>query len=235
MRAVFKRELISYFVTPVGYVYLGAFFALAGYSFSTAILNGSADFSSEFVFLYTVTILLTPILTMRLFSEEKKQKTDKLLFSAPVSLYGIAAGKLFAAAAVYCLGLISAVLQALALSAFAKVNTALVFGNLLGLALTGTACIALGMFVSSLTENQITAAIGTFAAMVLIISVGPLAGLFGEGVLQTVLRGLSFYEKYYQLTIGILGVSDVFFFLCFTGVFWFLTVRVLDRRRWAGK
>ena len=235
MKAIFKRELVSYFTAPAGYVYLAAFFALSGYAFSAVILNGSADFSSEYSFLYTVTVLLSPLLTMRLFSEEKKQKTDKLLFSAPVSLYGIAAGKLLAAAAIYFIGLLSALLQAAVLCAFAKVNMALVCGNLLGLFMTGLACISLGMFISSLTESQIVAAVGSFAAMVLLISIGSVASLLEEGLIRTVLSGIAFYEKYYHFTVGLLGVSDVLFFLCFTGIFGFLTVRVLDRRRYAGR
>ena len=93
----FFRELHSYFISPIGYVYLATFYLLAGYQYTLIILNGQADMSVEFSFLYTVVLLLTPILTMRLLSEEKKQKTDQLLFSAPVTLNGIVAGKYFAA------------------------------------------------------------------------------------------------------------------------------------------
>ena len=84
MTAIFLRELNSYFISPIGYVYLAAVYVLAGYEYAILILGGSADLSNEFAFLYTVTLLLTPILTMRLMSEDKKQKTEQALFSAPV-------------------------------------------------------------------------------------------------------------------------------------------------------
>ena len=101
MKAVFLREMASYFIAPAGYVYLAAFYCLAGYEYSVLILNGQAEMSYEFTFLYTVTLLLTPVLTMRLMSEDRKQKTDQMLFAAPVSLGGIVAGKYMAAVVVF--------------------------------------------------------------------------------------------------------------------------------------
>ncbi len=95
MTAIFLRELNSYFISPIGYVYLAAVYVLAGYEYAILILGGSADLSNEFAFLYTVTLLLTPILTMRLMSEDKKQKTEQALFSAPVTSGAIVAGKIF--------------------------------------------------------------------------------------------------------------------------------------------
>ena len=104
MTAIFLRELNSYFISPIGYVYLAAVYVLAGYEYAILILGGSADLSNEFAFLYTVTLLLTPILTMRLMSEDKKQKTEQALFSAPVTSGGIVAGKYFSAFVVYLAG-----------------------------------------------------------------------------------------------------------------------------------
>lgn len=139
MTAVFLRELSSYFISPVGYVYLAAFYLLAGYQFTVTLLGGSADLTSEFTFLYTVVLLLTPILTMRLMSEDRKQKTDQILFSAPVTLTGIVAGKYFAAVAVYLMGVAVTLLHAAVLTPFADVSWAIVIGNVVGLALLGMA------------------------------------------------------------------------------------------------
>ena len=128
MKAVFLREMASYFIAPAGYVYLAAFYCLAGYEYSVLILNGQAEMSYEFTFLYTVT-LLTPVLTMRLMSEDRKQKTDQMLFAAPVSLGGIVAGKYMAAVVVFLMGIGVTILHAFALAPFSEINWAIFWGN----------------------------------------------------------------------------------------------------------
>lgn len=235
MRAVFLREMSSYFVAPAGYVYLAAFYCLAGYEYSVMILGGQAEMSYEFTFLYTVTLLLTPVLTMRLMSEDRKQKTDQMLFAAPVSLGEIVAGKYFAAVAVFLMGIGVTILHALALSPYAEINWAIFWGNLAGLALMGLAGISLCMFISAQTESQIIAAIGGFAGMLVVISLNSLAAVVPFEPLQKLLYSISFYDRYYNLTMGIFQLSDLVFFASFAALFFFLTVRVLERRRWSGQ
>lgn len=233
MKAIFFRELHSYFISPIGYVYLATFYLLAGYQYTLIILNGQADMSVEFSFLYTVVLLLTPILTMRLLSEEKKQKTDQLLFSSPVTLNGIVAGKYFAAVFVYILGVAVTIVQALFLSPYANINWTTFFGNCVGIIFVGMSCIAVCMFISSQTENQMISALGGFAMMLLIMSLNSLAQMIDFVPLKQALFSISFYSRYYNMTMGIFKVSDVFFFLSFSGVFYFLTIRVLEKRRWS--
>lgn len=235
MTAIFRREFAAYFISPIGYVYLTAFYLLAGYQYAVLLLSGSGDMAAEFAFLYTMVLLLSPVLTMRLLSEERRQRTDQLLFSAPVTLWGITGGKYFAAVAVYLLGIAVTLPQAAVLSAFAEVNWMLVAGNLAGMALVGMASIALCMFISAHTENQIIAAIGGFAAMLAVLSLNSIAALIPFEPLRALLRGVSFYSRYYSLTMGIISVSDVFFFASFAGLFFFLTARALERRRWSGQ
>ena len=230
MTAVFLRELSSYFISPVGYVYLAAFYLLAGYQFTVTLLGGSADLTSEFTFL-----LLTPILTMRLMSEDRKQKTDQILFSAPVTLTGIVAGKYFAAVAVYLMGVAVTLLHAAVLTPFADVSWAIVIGNVVGLALLGMAAIALCMFISAQTENQIIAAIGGFASILVVLSLNSIASVVSFAPLKQLLTSISFYSRYYDLTIGMINAADLFFFFSFAAVFFFLTTRVLEKRRWSGK
>ena len=234
MGAVFRRELAAYFITPIGAVYLAVFWLLAGYQFTLLLLSGSAEMASEFSFLYVIVLLLTPILTMRLMSEDRRQKTDQLLFSAPVSLPGVVAGKYLAAGMVYLAGIGITIPFVLVLSCFAQVNKAIFFGNFLGIFLMGMAAIAVCMFVSSLTENQIIAAIGGFAAMLLILSLNRMAGFLPASPVRSFLSGISFYSRYHSLTLGILRGADLFFFVTFAGIFLFLTARVLDGRRWSG-
>lgn len=235
MTAIFRRELAAYFITPIGYVYLTAFYLLAGYQYAVLLLSGSADMAAEFSFLYTVVVLLTPVLTMRLFSEERRQKTDQLLFSAPVTLGGVTAGKYFAAVAVYLLGIAVTLPQAVVLSFFGEVNWSLVAGNFAGIALVGMAAIALGMFVSAHTESQMVAAIGGFAAMLAALSLNSIARLVPIAPLRALLQEAAFYSRYYRLTMGLISASDVFFFASFAGVFFFLTARTMERRRWGGQ
>ena len=235
MRAIFLREMSSYFIAPAGYVYLAAFYCLAGYRYGVLILSGQGEMSYEFTFLYTVVLLLTPILTMRLMSEDRKQKTDQMLFSAPVSLGGIVAGKYFAAVVVFLAGIGVTVLHALFLAPYSEVNWAIFWGNLTGLALMGMAGIALCMFISAQTESQIIAAIGGFACMLFVISLNSLADVISIGPLQDFLYTLSFYDRYYNLTMGIFRVSDLAFFFAFAALFFFLTTRALERRRWSGQ
>ena len=196
MTAIFLREFHSYFISPVGYVYLAAFYILAGYQFAVMILSGQADISAEFSFLYTVILLLTPILTMRLMSEDRKQKTDPILFSAPVTLNGIVAGKYFAAVVVYVIGVLVTLVHAVAISPYAEINWMIFWGNMAGIIFTGMAGIALCMFISSQTENQIIAAIGGFAAMILVISLNSIAGIISIEPLKKLLYGVSFYSRY---------------------------------------
>lgn len=235
MTAIFLRELNSYFISPIGYVYLAAVYVLAGYEYAILILGGSADLSNEFAFLYTVTLLLTPILTMRLMSEDKKQKTEQALFSAPVTSGAIVAGKYFSAFVVYLAGVAVTLLHTVFLAPYAKINWMIIIGNFVGIALMGLAGIALCMYISAQTENQIVAAVGGLAAMLLVISLNSLAGVIPFGPVQKALYAISFYSRYNNLTLGIFKVSDLFFFISFAAVFFFLTTRVLEKRRWSGK
>lgn len=99
----------------------------------------------------------------------------------------------------------------------------------------GLAGIALCMYISAQTENQIVAAVGGLAAMLLVISLNSLAGVIPFGPVQKALYAISFYSRYHNLTLGIFKVSDLFFFISFASVFFFLTTRVLEKRRWSGK
>ena len=120
MGAIFRKEMLGYFTSPVGYIFLGVFFAASGFFFYTTSLSaGSTDLSQLFVMLYFALLILVPILTMRSFSEEKKQKTDQGLLTAPVSLGGIVAGKFFSAFVVYLMGISSTVIYALTVSLYA--------------------------------------------------------------------------------------------------------------------
>lgn len=233
MGAIFRKELLGYFTSPVGYIFLGVFFAVSGFFFySTSLSAGSTDLSQLFVMLYFALLLLVPILTMRSFSEEKKQKTDQCLLTAPVSLGGIVIGKFLSAFVVYLIGISSTLVYALTVSVYAKPDWNVVAGNITGLVLLGASFVALGIFISSLTENQMVAAILSMVSILALYILQVVASYVSVEWISTALKSIAFSSRYYTFTNGILDLSNVLFFVSAVVVFLFLTVRVLEKKRW---
>lgn len=234
MSAVFKRELKGYFTSPIGWIYLAVFYFFAGlFLFLGPVLMLSPNMSSLFSSLQTIVMFLVPILTMRLFSEDKRQKTEQLLLTAPVGLTGIIFGKLLAAFTVFAMGFSATFIYALVLEGFGAVEWAIYFSNLIGMLLLGLALISIGAFISSLTENQVVAAIGGFAVTLLLVFVDTLASVFTTGWISTILTNLSVYTRYNDFSLGVINFSDIIFFLSVSAIFVFLTVRVFEKKRWS--
>ena len=171
MFAIFKRELKAYFTSPLGYVFLAIFYAFSGlffYIFSLSV--GSTDISSVFLMMFIVLMVFVPLLTMRLLSEDKKQKTDQLILTAPVSLLSIVMGKFLAAYAIFAIGVAVMPVYGFVMSSFATVSWLPIWGNTVGLLLLGGIFVSIGLFISSLTENQMIAAIGGFAVPAVALS-----------------------------------------------------------------
>ena len=176
---------------------------------------------------------MTTTIAMRLFSEELKQKTDQGLLTAPVSLPGIVLGKYFAALTLYTIGIAIVMLYGMILSFFGEVAWGIVFANFLAMFLLGAAFIAVGLFVSALTENQIIAAVGGFVALMLLYMIDVVASYVKVEAVAHVLTSLSFYTRYYEFTCGLFNLPSVLFYISTAVIFNFLTVRVFERRRWA--
>lgn len=234
MKAILKRELSAYFNSLIGYIFLTAFFAASGVLFSiTSLQYGSTDMGSMFSMLFFVLLVLIPILTMRTLSEDKRQKTDQCLLTAPVSLTGLVMGKFLAAFIIYALGVAMTFVYAVVISFMGAVSWLEVMGNIVGLLLVGMAYIAVGVFVSSMTENQVIAAVGGFACMVALYLISSIASIIPVEWISKVLTELSFSDRYLTFTYGIFDFSNVLFFISATVIFIFLTIRVLERRRWS--
>lgn len=234
MFAIYKRDMRSYFVTPIGYVFLAIFYAIAGYYFfGYQLYGGSADFSYLFSALFSLVIFLSPILTMKMFSEEKKHKTDQGLMTAPVSLTRIVLGKYFASLSIFTLALSVTLLYLAIVASKAPVEIAVFFGHFIGLFLLGAALCAVGMFVSVLTESQVIAAIGTVGFGLFFVMVDSVGAMLGNQTLAKICNYLSFFTHYQNFTTGILNVADLLFFISIAILFGFLTIRVLDKRRWS--
>lgn len=233
MFAVLKRELSAYFSSPIGYIYLAVFYVFSGYFFFGVLYSNTTSLSNVFNGMFTIIMLLIPILTMRLMSEDLKNKTDQALLTAPISLLSLVLGKFLSALIVYCLGVAITLVYAIIIATFAPPDWTVVFGNVLGMLLLGAALIAIGMFISALTENQVIAAVGGFAVGFSLILVNSLASLISTEWLKKFVSGLSFMERYDEFTNGILDISNIFFFISICAVFVFFTVRVFEKRRWS--
>ena len=189
MLAIYKKEMRSYFINAVGYVYIGVFMALAALIFCyTTFQANSYSTSSYFQYIIFAMIVLIPLLTMRMFSEERKMRTEQLLLTSPVTIFGMVMGKFCAALTLFvgslalsCINFIPLYSVAASEIAAKKAsgdwlkgdhigpNTAQVWGSLIGIALIGAAFIAIGLFVSSLTENQLSAAVITIGVLLTMV------------------------------------------------------------------
>ncbi len=234
MFSIFKREFRAYFTSPLGYVFLAIFYAFSGlffYIFSLSI--GSTDISGVFLMMFIVLMVFVPLLTMRLLSEDKKQKTDQLILTAPVSLLSVVMGKFLAAYAIFVIGVAVMPVYGFVMSTFTTISWLPIWGNTVGLLLIGGIFVSVGLFVSSLTENQMIAAIGSFFINLMILLMNTLTSALPSGIFKDVLASVSVYSRYSEITNGIFSLSSLIFFISVIFIFLFLTVRVLEKRRWA--
>ena len=234
MGAIYRREIGAFFTSSIAYSFVAVVWMFSGYFFyASCLMPGISDMAGMFQSLFLICVILTPVLTMRLFSEEKKQKTEQGLLTAPVSLGEIVFGKYFAAVTLYTIGLCVTLLYALILSAFGTVEWGIVFSNFLALLLLGMSFIAVGVFVSALTENQIAAFILTLISLMALFLLDAIRSYVTVDWISDLLGALSFYTKYYAITCGLFNVSTVVFYLSVAVIFNYLTIRVFERRRWS--
>lgn len=234
MKAILRKELKAYFSSPIGYIFLAVFYAFSGfYFFATALLLSSADISGVFSGMFMIVMFLIPILTMRLFSEELKHKTDQALLTAPISLTALVIGKFLACVLVFLAGLMITLVYGVVVSFFATPNWAWILGNFTAMLLLGMAVIAIGLFLSSMTESQVLAAVGTFAVSLALILSDSLNAIITSPAAARLLTGLSFMRRYMLYTRGIFDLSNAVFFLSVSAAFLFLTIRMQEKRRWS--
>lgn len=234
MKAVFKRELASYFHSPIAYIFIAIVCASSGlYFFASCLFGNSSSLEYVFADMFGIMLILVPLLTMKLWSEDRRYKTDQALLTSPSSLFSITMGKYLAAIVVYAISVSILVIYEIIIFFYLVPDIGVFLSNLLGILLLGAALIALGMFVSALTESVVVAAIGAFAINILLMFMDSLAGLFGNSFLSSILSAISFNTHYQSFTTGILNVVDILFFVSVAVIFVFLTVRVFEKRRWS--
>ena len=182
MTAIFKREFKSCFTGMIGWVIAAvSLFFLGLYFTNRNLLYASSDFASVLFTMTMILLFLLPAISMRSFAEERKNKTDQLLLTSPVSIPAIVAGKFLAELAVFALPLAAAVVMPLLLQAFGTVSLVAAYSALLGYLLLGGACLAVGTWISALTENQILAYLATFGALLVAYLMNGIQTMFTTG------------------------------------------------------
>ena len=249
MFAIFKKELRSYFLNAIGYVYVGVFLALSALLCCYSTLGAKTyNTSNYFYYMIFSFIILIPLLTMKLFSEEKKLRTEQLLMTAPVSVWGMVIGKFLAAFTLFLSTVLVSCINFFPLAVYARAEQlnsaygeapvgpvgAIIISSVVGIIFIGAAFIALGMFISSLTENQLAAAIITVAIIIAMLLLNVInQSLENLYAIRFVIDLVCFMSRFSAFQSGLLDPSALLYYISFAGIFLLLTVRVYDKRRWA--
>ena len=223
MTAIFKREFKSCFTGMIGWVIAAvSLFFLGLYYTNRNLLYASSDFATVLYTMTMILLFLLPAISMRSFAEERKNKTDQLLLTSPVGIPSIVAGKYLAEVAVFALPLAAAVIMPLILTAFGTVSLVAAYSALLGYLLLGAACLAVGTWISALTENQILAYLATFGALLVAYLMNGIQTMFTTGnllafvvfmvivLVAAILVGVSCKRLTAGLTAFCIGAAAVF-------------------------
>ena len=255
MLAIYKKEMRSYFINPIGYVYTGIFLVFSALlACYTTLVSESYSTTQYFTYMIFAFIILIPLLTMRLFAEERKGRTEQLLLTAPVTITGMVMGKYLAALTLYvstvllsCINFVPIYVIAAAERAgnsteFSHIGpvTAQLVGSVIALLLLGAAFIAIGTFISSLTENQLSAAvvtIGVLFAMVMLNMLNNITDsdgnqIIGAYFIRAIINWFSVLSRYCTFSYVIFDFAAILYYVSLILVFIFLTIRVYEKRRW---
>jgi len=246
-----KKEIKTYFMSPIAYVVIAVFLVLVGFFFHSLItwFNSQAMqlvrnpnyyqqlninqmvYTPLFHNISIILLLVIPLLTMRLLAEEKKIKTDELLYTSPISINQIILGKYFASLFVLAVMLLLTGIYSLFTFSYGNPELIPLLCGYLGLFLMGMAFMAIGLFYSSITENQIVAAVLTFGTLLLFWILN-WAAFSASGLWKDVLNYLSFFQHFSDITRGILDTTDIVYYLSISFFGLFLSHSVIQSRRW---
>lgn len=232
MRAIYKRELQSYLTSMTGYIFMAVLLAVAGlYYTANCLVGGYPVFGVILSSIYFVLLIVVPVLTMRSMAEEKKQKTDQLLLTAPVSIWQIVAGKYLAMLTVFLIPILVLCLYPLILLQFGSVSLPMAYASIFGYTLFGAACLAIGLFLSALTESQVIAAVLTFGVLFFLNMSSGIANVIGaEGILADILSAVCIYEPFINFVQGIFDLTGVVYYVTVVLLFLFFTVQLLHKK-----
>lgn len=234
MSAILKRELGAYFSSATAYVVMAVFFFFSGLFFNYYCISANSS-SLSYVYgnMFYIVLFLIPILTMKSFAEEKKQKTDQALLTSPTSLTEIVLGKFLGAFILYFICCCIFLVYAVVIAIFTTPEWSVILCTFLGMLLLGAALIAINIFISVLTESVVIAAVIGMGAGLVISITNYLVSLIPFEWLKNIVNKINFLSYYENFTYGILSIVDVIFFLSVTALFLFFTIRALEKRRWS--
>lgn len=233
MSAIFWKEVKSYFYSPIAYVLIGLFIVLTSIFFTFGnLLSMSGNFNGVLSNAIVFLVFIIPILTMKIMAEDRKNGTEVLLITSPASLTSIVVGKFLASYFVYLVLTGITFIYPIVLVAFGGQITPSMIGGYIGFLLLGAAFVSVGVFASSLTESQVIAAIIGIVSLFIMYIAGSISSSIG-GTVGKILDWFSLLNRYDDFSKGILSLSPVIYYLSFVAVFLFLTVRIIEKRRWS--
>ena len=229
------RELKSYFLTPIGYIFCGMFLVVSGLAFSQCTLmeQSTSSIGTYFIWLMVIFAVLIPLLTMKLFSEDRKSRTEQILLTSPVSIFGIVMGKYLAALTIFGATFVVNSFNFVLLFKYGTPNVVSIFMNILGIFLLGAAFIAIGILLSSITENQLIAAVSAMGVNAAMLLISLIAGEIESTFWRTVLKWFSVMDRFSPFTNQNLDVSAIVYYISLAAIAIFLTTRVIEKRRWS--
>lgn len=234
MGAIYRRDLSSYFNSAIGYVVLAVFYFFSGLFFYAACIKAnSSSLSPVFSSMFMIMLFLIPLITMKSFSEEKKQKTDQALLTAPVNLFEIVFGKFLAALTMFCVAVSIFLVYTIIILCFTSPDFPVILCTIFGILLLGGALISIDLFISALTESQVIAAIVSIGVGLFIYLLDSISQLTTSDFISKVVNAISFNQNFNDFTHGILNLKCIIFFLSVIAIFIFLTIRTLEKKRWS--
>lgn len=232
MNAIIKKELRVYFKTPIAWVFIAVLMCVSGVFFTLFnLLGANPSVSVIFASLPLVFVIMIPLLTMRLFSEERALKTDQLLLTSPISVSSIVWGKFVAAVIVLGVAIVLMVIYPVILNMYSDVEWGVVITNNIGFFLLGAALISIGIFISSLTENQFTAGIITIAALLIMFLLSGINISSGYAVIDKIIHYIGILKSFDSFYIGMVNLADTVYYMSIIIIFLMLTVYRIERRR----
>ncbi len=248
--AIFRKEMRSYFGSPIAYVVAAVYLLFMGFMFRNLVLDFNQlsmtylqrqmaprvnvhafVLNNFFGVQFFVWMIMTPMLTMRLLAEEKRSGTMELLMTSPLTVWQVLIGKFTASLSLYLLIEVCAFALLGILRVYTDLDWGPVFSAGLAVLLMGSAFISVGILASSVTENQVIAVLLSFFILILLWVID-LASRFAGPLVAEILKYLSYLRHMQDMTRGVIDTGDILFFLSMSGFFMFLAYTVLESRRW---
>ena len=232
MCAIYKKELRAYLTSMTGYIFMAVLLAVTSlYYVANCLVGGYPVFGAILSSVYFVLLIIVPVLTMRSMAEEKRQKTDQLLMTAPVSLWKIVLGKYLAMVTVFLIPMAILCLYPLILLRFGSVSLPMAYTAILGYTLFGAACLAIGLFLSAVTESQVIAAVLTFGVLFFLNMASGIANVIGAGgLLASILNALCIYQPFINFVQGMFDLTGILYYVTVIVLALFLTVQLMQKK-----